>query len=64
MTKTFLVAALAAFLLMPAAAATHAAGYAGTSIVAAGPAGASKCDSIADPVKKQECMKSESQGGK
>ena len=64
MTKTFLIAALAAFLLTPAAAATHAAGIAGTGIVAASAGGASKCDSITDPVKKQECMKSESQGGK
>jgi len=63
MTKTLLIAALAAFLLTPAAVTTHAAGYGGAQI-AAGAGGASKCDSITDPVKKQECMKSESQGGK
>lgn len=61
MTKTLLVAALAAFLLTPAAVTSHAAGYAGADVYAAGAGGTSKCDSITDPVKKQQCMKSQSQ---
>ena len=55
MTKTFLVAALTAFLLAPAALPAHA-GYTGPTQIAGE---TSKCDSITDPVKKQECMKQE-----
>ena len=67
MTKMFLTAALAAVLLAPVAATTHAASIAGPNVYAAGERGQSKCESITDPVKKQECLKQESmrdgQGG-
>ncbi len=61
MTRTILTAALAAFLVGAFGATAHAGAAPPKPPAAAEQRGQSKCDSITDPVKKQECMKQESE---